>query len=190
MARKGRGWLSSIDLLPEEAQPAMAQAIHALTERKKTQLEILDELNAELALLDPPQGPISRSAFNRHSLVKAAAAQKLAQMTAAARAMAEVTKDREPGEILTAARELTASMILDTLLMQTVEGREPSPAEIRTMSEAQERLAKTARHVAALDEDHRRRVTGTVGKALDTAVAAGRIDPAAAQRAREAMGFV
>lgn len=64
--RKGRGQLSSIDLLPEEADEAVAWADAQLRDRTMPQQEILRQFNAMLA--DHGIGPISRSAFSRHSV--------------------------------------------------------------------------------------------------------------------------
>jgi hypothetical protein len=49
MAKQKRGRLSSIDLLPEQAEPHVLAALKALRERKKPQQQILAELNAALA---------------------------------------------------------------------------------------------------------------------------------------------
>lgn len=73
MMRAGRGRLSDIDMLPEWADEAKLWAFAELKERKRTQLDILDEFNARLraagltnGVMQPPQ--ISRSAFNRTAL--------------------------------------------------------------------------------------------------------------------------
>lgn len=70
---RGRGRLSDIDRLPPWADEAKLAAFVALKERKLTQVEILEQLNAALraaaweqGISDPPQ--ISASAFNRTAL--------------------------------------------------------------------------------------------------------------------------
>ncbi|MBK5962032.1 hypothetical protein CCR97_28115 [Rhodoplanes elegans] len=67
---EGRGQLSAIDRLPDWADETKLWAFSELKERKRTQLDILDEFNARLraaaltnGVMDPPQ--ISRTAFNR-----------------------------------------------------------------------------------------------------------------------------
>jgi hypothetical protein len=64
--REGRGQLSSIDLLPEEAQDDITWALGELNARQRTQADILLELNDRLAVkgIDP----ISKSAFSRYSV--------------------------------------------------------------------------------------------------------------------------
>ncbi|MBV1917600.1 MAG: DUF3486 family protein [Sphingomonadaceae bacterium] len=67
--RKGRGRLSSIDLLPEDADEAIAWANAELREKRMPQTEILRQFNAMLA--DHALGPISKGAFSRYSVRKA-----------------------------------------------------------------------------------------------------------------------
>lgn len=67
--RTGRGRLSSIDLLPDEAQPDVEWALEELRARKLQQTEIFDTFVARLAEKDIE--PPSRSAFNRYSVRKA-----------------------------------------------------------------------------------------------------------------------
>lgn len=64
--RDGRGRLSSIDQLPDEAQDDIVWACGELNQRQRTQADILFELNDRLAVKG--LGPISRSAFNRKSM--------------------------------------------------------------------------------------------------------------------------
>ena len=61
MARAKRGRLSTIDMLPEEAQPFICEALDALRKRKKPQTQILSVLNLKLGGIDC--APISKSAF-------------------------------------------------------------------------------------------------------------------------------
>jgi len=68
--REGRGRLSSIDLLPDEAEPAIVWALEQLRERTLPATVILAEFNEKLADIDPALGSISKSAFNRYSLRK------------------------------------------------------------------------------------------------------------------------
>ena len=76
-AREGRGRLSDIDLLPEEAQDDIVWACGELSQRKRTQADILEELNNKLLIKG--LGPISRSAFNRFSVKRAMAARRIVE---------------------------------------------------------------------------------------------------------------
>lgn len=67
--REGRGRLSTIDLLPDEAEPDVIWAIDALRERKMPQNAILAEFNARLA--DRGIAGVSKSAWSRFSVRKA-----------------------------------------------------------------------------------------------------------------------
>ena len=73
--REGRGRLSSIELLPEEAEDAISWANTALREKNMPQTEILKQFNAMLA--DYALGPISKGAFSRYSVRKAIELRKL-----------------------------------------------------------------------------------------------------------------
>ena len=67
--RQGRGRLSSIDLLPEDADDDVAWALEQLRERKMLQVEILVEFNRRLEAkgIDP----ISPSSWGRYAIRKA-----------------------------------------------------------------------------------------------------------------------
>ena len=71
----GRGRLSSLDQLPEDAQDDVVWAVGELNKREKSQAEILFALNDRLAAkgIDP----ISRSAFNRRSMKLATLSNRL-----------------------------------------------------------------------------------------------------------------
>jgi len=85
--REGRGRLHSIDMLPPEADPDILWARAELLEHRRTQADILFELNDRLAVIGC--GPISSSAFNRYSMRKAAAVRSIRETTEVARAVTE-----------------------------------------------------------------------------------------------------
>ncbi|SIP88793.1 Protein of unknown function, partial [Rhizobium sp. RU35A] len=62
----GRGRLSSLDLLPDEARDDLLWALAELNRRERTQADILFELNDRLEAKGLET--ISRSAFNRKSM--------------------------------------------------------------------------------------------------------------------------
>ena len=74
-ARRGRGQLSSMDMVPEEGQEDIHWAISELNKRERTQKDILFDLNDRLTAkgIDP----ISSSAFNRKSVALAAMSNRL-----------------------------------------------------------------------------------------------------------------
>lgn len=85
--RQGRGRLSSIDTLPEVATPIVQWAVDELLANERTQAEILDDFNEKLAAVDC--GPISSSAFNRHSLRLAATTRRMKETQEISRAITD-----------------------------------------------------------------------------------------------------
>lgn len=79
-SKGGRGRLSSIDLLPEEAGDEIVWACQQLAERKRTQADILFELNDRLEAKGLEA--VSKSAFNRKSLMLAAAQRRMQESRA------------------------------------------------------------------------------------------------------------
>jgi hypothetical protein len=67
--QEGRGRLSSIDLLPEDAEPDLIWAHEQLRDRAMHSNVIHSEFNARLA--DRGIGPISKSAWGRYAVRKA-----------------------------------------------------------------------------------------------------------------------
>ncbi len=78
--RAGRGRLSSLDLLPEEAQEDVTWARVELAKRDRTQAEILSDFNGRL--VDKGIEPVSKSAFNRASIKLAAMNTRLSEARA------------------------------------------------------------------------------------------------------------
>ncbi|GHE72237.1 hypothetical protein GCM10019059_34810 [Camelimonas fluminis] len=75
-----RGRLSSLDLIPEEGQDDIIWAMGELNQRKRTQADILFELNDRLAVKGIDG--LSKSAFGRASVRAAVAARKIAERRA------------------------------------------------------------------------------------------------------------
>lgn len=72
---EGRGRLSSIDMLPEEAEPDIIWALEQLRAREMPSKMILAEFNGRLA--DRGIAPVSKSAWGRYSIRKAIQFRKL-----------------------------------------------------------------------------------------------------------------
>lgn len=121
----GRGRLSSIDLLPEEAQPCVSAALAALSERKRTQEDIRRELNECLARLG--LAPISRSAFNRKALQIAAVGRQLQQAREVAAVMAEKLSDLPEGDIGLLLIEALKTLIYDVIMNEAMAPRTGAP---------------------------------------------------------------
>ncbi len=113
--RKGRGRLSTIDLLPAEADDTVAWAFAELRERSRTQQHIHEEFNEKLAEIG--LGPISFSAFNRHSIRLAAMARRHEEVRAITSALTE-RLDPDQADDLT----IMAAETIKTLVYELMEG--------------------------------------------------------------------
>lgn len=92
-----RGWLSKIDLLPEEAWPHVKAAYKALGENKRTADAIREELNQHLLALGCE--PVSRSSFNRKSLALAKVGADIARAREVAAIFAEKLDEMPEGDV-------------------------------------------------------------------------------------------
>lgn len=135
----GRGKLSSIDLLPEEADEAIAWANAELRERNLPQTEILRTFNAMLA--DKGIKGVSKSAFGRHSVRLAVELRKLK----AARDITEAVLARlPPGERSDATLALS-ELVKFRLAEMVTSDEEPSVKELANVTLALNRLSTIAR---------------------------------------------
>lgn len=111
--RKGRGHLSSIDLLPEDADYIVAWAFQELRERERTQKEIHAEFNEKLAEIG--QGPISLSAFNRHSIRLASMARRHTETQAITSALIERLEPGQTDDLTIIAAETIKTLVFEML---------------------------------------------------------------------------
>lgn len=134
---KGRGRLSSIDLLPDEAEDAIVWALEALRKRRLPQNTILAEFNEKLLdlntdhQLDPPIEPISKSAFNRFSLRKAKLFRKLDEAQQVGRELVQSMDPKMPEEVTIAVAEL-----IKASAFEIIEESTPSSKELMELSRA------------------------------------------------------
>lgn len=140
MARKTRrGRLSSIDLLPEVAEPHVARALADLKKRQKPQAQILDELNASLADLGIQS--ISRSAFNRKALWLASYGEQLTRAREIAAVLAEKLDEAPEGDVGLLLGETLKTLIFDVL----------SEASLSNCSASMKMLAQAAEALRDLE---------------------------------------
>lgn len=187
--RSGRGRLSSINLLPDYADAVIAEAMAALADDKLTQTEILDRMNLELLALDPPVEPVSRSAFNRHSIRFSAQARRLREARETAAALAERLEDMPEGDIGLMLGETIKAVLNDVLMDGMISGETPSITDLKAAAETVQRLASARKADHDTADRARRAVMAKAAEAIDMGVTDGRIDADAARRAREIMGF-
>ena len=110
---RGRGRLSSVDLLPIEAEEDIAWAFAELRSRKKTQEDILESLNLRLAVKG--LGPISKSAFNRAAIRTARMAHRLGEVREIATALSSKFEDGGDEDLTLLVSETIKSLVFETL---------------------------------------------------------------------------
>ena len=138
--RRKRGRLSSIDTLPEAAEPFVAEAIQELRKRRKPQAQILAELNASLA--DVGARSISRSAFNRKALWLAAYGAQLEHAREIARVVGERLEDAPEGDVGLLLNETLKTMIFDVMSEASISAKSPSMAMLLAASESLQALER------------------------------------------------
>ena len=170
MARtSGRGRLSSIDQLPDEAGPYVTAAIEALKDTKLSQNEIREELNVHLERLDCK--PISRSAFNRYSLHMAQQGQRLIEARNIAAIFAEKINEQPEGDIGLLVGETLKTLIYDVTIDMTLDGESPS---IKMLAEAAKALKDIELGRGANYRAAKLRQDNFIEEAADTAEEAAR----------------
>lgn len=148
--RSGRGRLSTIELLPADAEPIVAWAMGELRERKRHQVEILAAFNEQLAAIGA--GPISSSAFNRYAIRAAATARRLEETR---QIVATITERLGPGE----ADDLTVVVAetIKTLIFEILEGTEGGRIDPKGAMELA-RALHSAASAQSVSSERRRRV--------------------------------
>ena len=162
--RKGRGQLSSLDLLPPEAGEFVANAMQELAERKRTQADILADFNDSLATIGA--GPISQSSFSRASVNQAMALRKQEEKRNLLAALAENNDASSMDELNLLASSTISMLVLEALMAID----SPNPKETAQLASAHR--AAVAASKGSLEEKRRREaeLTTKVDKTLDKLV--------------------
>jgi hypothetical protein len=160
--REGRGQLSTIDMLPDEAEDDIVWALEQLRERQLPQSTILMEFNERLA--DKGIDPISKSAFNRYSVRKARQFRRLDEIQQLGSELVGSMGAEEPDQVTIAIAELVKVAAFDILeegglgtkgvmelsrALQSAVGAQKASAEYRERLEkdVQAKLAEAAKKV-------------------------------------------
>ena len=164
---KGRGRLSSIDRLPEDVR---VQVNAALRERRQTQVEILDEVNAEL--VSRGEAPISKSALGRYAV---AVEKKMAQMREAREAANAMVGGLD--EIKGTDLGRTITEMIKTLAFSKImkDGEDNQELDVDTLN----KLALLAQRIERASKMSHDREQAIRSKALEAAASA--VDETAAQ---------
>jgi len=129
--REGRGHLSTIDRLPDEAESAIIWANEQLRDRKLPSAVILAEFNEMLADIDPAIKPISKSAWGRYAVRKAIQFRRLDEIQRMGSELARTMDAKAPDEVTIAVAEM-----LKVAAFELLEGGELSTKGIMELSRA------------------------------------------------------
>lgn len=174
-AREGRGRLSSIDLLPEEAEEDVVWALEELRARRHHQSTILAEFNLRLA--DKDISPISKSAWNRFAVRKAIQFRRLDEMR---RMSSEIVAQLGPES----ADDVTVMIaeMLKLSMLNLLEGDQIAPKAVMELSKALQSTVSAQRG----SEEYRRkleaRVSAEMSRAADKLETVGRENGLSADR--------
>jgi hypothetical protein len=182
--REGRGRLSSIDMLPDEAEPDIIWAVEAMRERSMPQLAILDEFNARLA--DKGIGKVSKSAFSRWAVRKAIQFRRLDEVRA-------ITSDVVAGLGTDGADQVTMACaeMLKVAIYESLEGSvDPKGimALSRALNSAVAAQKTSTEHRAKLEAQVASQVEAAADRAGEAAREQGLSADRAAQIRRDVLG--
>lgn len=156
--RRGRGRLSGIDLLPDEASEIVAWAARELAARQRTETEIYEEFGQKLAELRDEHGLYfttpSRSAFNRHSIALAGMTRRLEQTRQIAEAISDRFDAETSDDLTLMAAEAIKSLVFEILQSEGEAGISPKGAmelanALRSATAAQSVSSERRRRVEA-----------------------------------------
>lgn len=156
--RQGRGRLSSIDTLPEEAEEDVVWALEALRERKLPQNTIREAFNARLIARDIE--PISKSAFNRYAVRKAIQFRKMDEVRRISSELVETLGTDAPDDVTV----LVAEMI-KVSMFKILEDKELDPKAIMELSRALQSTVSAQRG----SEEYRKQLEKRVAQQLEEA---------------------
>lgn len=170
MARKGRGQLSSLELLPEQAGPIVAWASQALADRSETQTDLyaefvrrLEELQAEhrgeLAFDIP-----SFSSFHRHAMRQAALTSRMNETRAIVAALADNFSAKESDDLTIIAGEAIKSLVFH--IVADADASNTTAKDAMQMASAL-RQAAQGQHISAT---RRRQVEAEFAEKVDAVI--------------------
>lgn len=157
--RQGRGRLSSLDLLPEDAQDDLVWALGELNQRTRTQADILFELNDRLEAKGIE--PISRSAFNRRAT---RLARRTAQLEERRYVYAGIAERLTPEEV--SKSDLVLGEFLKVLIDELLDGSELTSKSAMELARAYKETVLAQRHSAAerrkAEEDAKKKINSAI----------------------------
>ncbi|WP_346915066.1 phage protein Gp27 family protein [uncultured Roseibium sp.] len=183
--RQGRGRLSSLEMLPEEADGDLLWLHDELRNGNQPQTAILKEFNARLA--DRGIGPISKGAFSRYSVRKAREWREYDERLRLSRSLVE-TMGTDGADKMTVAVAERLKMAVDAVLSEGNLG----PKEIAALARAN-RAAIAAQKDAieirrSLEEEQRRKLEEVADAVAQVGAKAGISEETMAEINRRIVG--
>lgn len=160
--QRGRGRLSSIEMLPPEADSDIQWAVEQLAERKRTQNDILFELNDRLAVIGCE--PISTAAFSRYSVRKASALRRLRETREVSKAIVDVLGDNRGDDVTIAIVQLMKEAIQSHL-----EGGKLAPKALMEMGRALQSVVSAQRMSGDVRQKHETETRKQLDQATEAA---------------------
>jgi hypothetical protein len=172
-AKARRGRLSEIDRLPDWADEAKVWAFEQLKERKRSQLDILEEFNARLraaslahdASEDVPE--ISRSAFNRTAMRVALLGRRLEETREIAAIIAPKLDEAGDNSLTLMVAETIKTLISEMLGNAGELAADGDTAEMLMMTSRALKHAEEAKRISA---DGRRKIEAELNSKAAKAV--------------------
>ncbi len=169
--RRGRSRLDSLELLPEDAQDDVVWAISQLNERRRSQADILFELNDRLEVKGI--GPISKSAFNRKAM---RLSRRASQLEERRYIYAGIAEKLTPEEI--SKSDIVLGEFLKTLIDELLDGDGLNSKNAMELARAYKETVVAQRHSAEhrrkAEEEANAKLAKAVGDATDAVEKAGR----------------
>lgn len=166
-SRQGRGRLSAIDQLPDEAEEDVIWVLEQLRDRSRSQKDILPDFNARLGAkgIDP----ISPSSFNRYAVRKALQWRRLDEFQALAGELRQTLTAEGPDEVTVLVAEFVKMAAFELL-----EGGELKSKEVMELSRALQSAVSAQRGSEEYRKQLERRVAAQLEDAADTVESMGR----------------
>lgn len=162
--RESRGRLSSIDLLPPEANDAVDWAATELAKRERTQQAILEEFNDKLLAINPNIEKVSSSAFNRYSIRTATMTRRLVETHEIAKSLNQHFDANKSDNLTIMAAEAIKTLVFELL---GDSGEAGMAAKDVTHLAAAIKQATQAQHIST---DRRKQIESDTAKAAERAI--------------------
>ena len=159
--REGRGRLSAIDMLPDEAEPAVIWALDQLRDRKLPQNVIFAEFNEKLA--DLGLQPISKSSWSRFAVRKAMQFRKLDEVQRMSAELVGSLGVDGPDQVTVAVAEMLKLAVFQHLEGDvTTKGLRELSGALQAAVSAQKNSAEFRRQLQREQEDKLRKIAADV----------------------------